>query len=100
MLEHFDTFHRYAAETLAHWSICAVCAAMTVMSHYSREGVVLRHIATCVALWWILYEVTEFARIHDEVDVDLANGLASYIAGALLTWGFYSLKNRYWRNTR
>ena len=85
MLEHFDTIHAYFAATLTHWAICGVAGALTVRSHY-RGGPVMRIVATLVALWWIAYETTEFARIHDQVDVDLANGLAAYIIGAVGTW--------------
>lgn len=87
-LSHFDTLHKYAAATLTHWTICGLAGILTVRSHY-RGGPALRLIATVVALWWVSYEATEFARIHDNGDVDIANGLASYIMGAVLAWIFH-----------
>lgn len=88
ILEHFDTLHRYFWETIVHWLVCGVSAALTVHSHY-RGVEVLRHLGTVVVFFWIAYQITEFARIQDDVDIDIANGLIAYIAGALLAWAVH-----------
>lgn len=98
MLEHFNTLHQYAAATLTHWAICGVAGGLTVYSHY-RGGPTMRLVATVIALWWIAYETTEFARIRDNVDVDLANGLFAYIVATAGCWLVHYLHVR-WRKHR
>ena len=94
MLEHFDTLHQYFIATLAHWTLCALAGAMILHSHI-RGGIVLRWFATLLATWWCLYEIMEYQRIQDQVDIDLANGLAAFIAGFALAW-LYHYKIRKW----
>lgn len=98
LLEHFNTFHAYAAATITHWLICGIAGGLITHSHY-RDGAVLRYVSTIVCLWWISYEVTEFARIGDEGDVDLANGLFAFIVGAGVTWLAHRT-NDFWNHRR
>ena len=93
LLHHFNTLHIYLVATLAHWTVCGVCGALTVQSHY-RGGPMLRLLATVIATWWCLYEVTEMLRVQDQGDIDIANGLFAYVVGAGLTYAFHAAVRR------
>ena len=95
MLEHFNTLHTYLVATLVHWSLCGVCGALTVQSHY-KGGPMLRMLATVIVSGWALYEGLEQLRIADRGDVDVANGLFAYVTGALLVSAWHYGK-RHWR---
>lgn len=91
MLEHFNTFHQYMVATLVHWSICGICGALTVHSHY-RGGPMLRLLATMIVVWWFGYETLEMVRVADNGDIDVANGLFAYVVGAACIGGYHHVK--------
>ena len=96
LLQHFNTLHSYLVATLAHWSLCGVCGALTVQSHY-KGGPMLRLLATVIVCGWALYETLEQFRIADRGDVDVANGLFAYVVGALLVSAYHYGKRK-WRH--
>ena len=97
LIEPLITIHKYAAATVAHWIICGVAGAMTVHSRI-RGGAEARMIASHVIIFWLCYEITEFAHEHDNVEADIANGLFGYVCGALIA--HYGYKLRVWYRKR
>ena len=79
-IEHFNTFGRYPLATLAHIIVGVWCGRELELARINKNvsqavpGVV-------VFLGWLAYEISEFARIKDNVDVDIANGLGGVLLG-------------------
>ena len=83
LISGFNTLHDYAAATVVHWILMGVGAVLILRSHY-KGGPVMRVIGTLLCALWVVYELSEFARIHDNVEKDIANGIFGFCAGAVL----------------
>ena len=106
MIEHLNTLHDYAIATICHWLICGFAGWITVNKgkrpcHKLPDVPMPRTVAVCILAFWISYELSEFARIHDRVEADIANGLLGYIVGCTLAWLWDTRGRRWarkWRN--
>ena len=108
LLRHFWTFSGYPEATEVHWVIGLFVGFFAVKACYvttrSAQNT-LRDLSTKLMVWFIAYEVVEFARKKDLGDVDIANGGICFALAALVTWIFHVVKNKWgdriyelWRN--
>lgn len=83
-IEHFNTFGKYPLATVVHIGIGMWCGRQLALAHIDKH--VSRAISAAVVfVGWLAYEISEFARIHDDVDIDIANGLGAKLIGITVT---------------
>ena len=94
LIDHFNTFIDYPGATAVHWIICMVSGFLIM-----HKSITAKIVAITLSLWWIWYETIEFLRIHDNGDIDIANGLAAYVVGIVLYIVYGWLHKFYLRRT-
>ena len=93
-----DTFQEYPPQTIIHWLQGALVGWLVIVAHF-RQNWHLVGYALIATACFLTYETVEQAGIGDRGWVDILNFTAMLHISALLTWGFFTLKNRYWRNS-
>ena len=94
LYEGFDTLHDYALATIAHWILMGVGGVLILRSHH-RGGPVMRLFGAMICALWIVYELAEFSRIHDNFEKDIANGIFGFVVGAILYSIYRAIQRRY-----
>ena len=93
ILKHFDTFTAYPLATCVHLLVGIWCGRELELARIQKNisqavpGVV-------VFFGWLAYEISEFARVKDSVDVDIANGLTGVFIGIFL-WRVLVIVHRF-----
>lgn len=82
----------YPAATGFHWALCAV-AGFLVQNSSIHGGEHARIVSISMLGMFVAYEISEFARIHDMVELDIAQGFAAYLLAVLGTWAYHKWRH-------
>ena len=91
-----NTFTEFPVETIIHWAQGAFVGWLVIVAHFRKHWHLVGYAIIATACF-LTYETVEQAGEGDRGWVDILNFTAMLHISALLTWGFYILKNRYWR---
>ena len=92
-IEHFNTFGLYPFATVAHILIGIWCGRELELGRIKRD-ISQSLPGFLVFFGWLAYEIIEFARLHDEGDVDIANGLGGVLIGIFIYRLLPVIKNK------
>lgn len=100
----------YPFATGIHWILMAVAGYLVATCREQKAGQLIANsksptgvtntgtihdrprpivISVSMIAFWISYEIAEFARIHDTVELDIAQGFAAYLVGAFGTLAYH-----------
>lgn len=83
----------YPFATGFHWLLCGL-AGFLIANSENHGGAHNRVIAAGIMAFFIAYEWTEFLRINDMVDLDIAQGFAAYLLAAFGTLAYHKYRQR------
>ena len=83
----------YPAATGIHWLLCAV-AGFLVQHSSNHGGEHSRYVSVSMLAMFVAYEISEFARIHDTVELDIMQGFAAYLLAVFGTWAYHKWRIR------
>ena len=87
-IENLNTFGAYPFSTIIHFLIGAISGWLLIcgreLCKWRVNGTSSSLMGMTILGLWMAYEFGEFARIHDAVDKDLANGLLGVFIGILV----------------
>lgn len=98
-LKHFNTFADYPVATIAHILVGIWCGRELAIAE-QRKNLSEAIGAIIVFFAWIAYETVEFARIRDNGDIDIANGIAGIFIGLFLHKLAFFIYNRFTKHRR
>ena len=82
----------YPFATGFHWLLCGIAGFLEVNSS-NHGGAHARGVSMTMIAFFIAYEWTEFLRIHDSVEADIAQGFAAYLLAGLATWALHKWRH-------
>ena len=92
-IEHFNTFGKYPFATLVHIFVGGLAGWFLMQgqkaARWAMDGVPSVLIGIAIFAAWCAYEFGEFARIADQVDKDIANGILGLFGGMLIARLWY-----------